>query len=160
MCRTCITLLLGIALFGMGCGRTKTYTGPDGEKVTVSKKNGNAEFTFTGKKGEKIQLSANEQGTSLPDNFPKDAPIYPGATVAMSTTMPDGMMVMLKSADSMKQVKEFYEKTLKEQGWENESSFNTPQGATMANKKDKRTLAVTINSGNETVIQLIVTQEK
>jgi hypothetical protein len=43
------------------------------------------------------------------------------------------------------------------------SSFNTPQGATMANKKDKRTLAVTINSGNsgkETVIQLIVIEEK
>ncbi len=89
----------------------------------------------------------------------KDAPIYPGATVTMNTTTPDGMMIVLKTKDSLIQVKEFYGSKLKEQGWESKSSYNTPRNTILAYRKDDRTLAVTINSGDETTIQLITTKD-
>jgi hypothetical protein len=160
MYRMYLIFLFGFFLLGMGCGRSKTYIGPDGEKTVVTQKGDNTEVTFTGNKGEKVLFSSNEQGVPLPDNFPKDAPIYPGATITMNSSTPDGMMVMLKTKDSLKQVKEFYQNKLKEQGWEQETSFNTRQGATLANTKGDRTLAVTISSGEETIIQLIAMPEK
>jgi hypothetical protein len=160
MCRIYLALLLGIALAGMGCGRSKTYTGADGEKVTVTKSGDNAEITFTGKDGEKMQMTSSAKGGSLPKNFPKDAPIYPGAAVTISSNAKDGMMVMLKTSDSLEKVKEFYEKALKEQGWDNENSVNMGQNMMLANKKDNRQLTVQIMSGDETVIQIVLTEEK
>ena len=69
-------------------------------------------------------------------------------------------MVMLKSKDSLDKIKQFYETTLKEQGWENESSMNMGQNAVLANKKENRTLNVSIISGDETIIQLMIAEEK
>ena len=135
MCRICLALLLGYVLCCTGCGRSKTYTGPNGEKVTVSEKGDNADITFTGKDGEKVQMTSSAKGVALPANFPKDAPIYPGATVFQSVTTKEGMMVTLKSKDPLDKIKQYYETTLKEQGWENESSMNMGQNAVLANKK-------------------------
>jgi hypothetical protein len=160
MRRFYIVLLLGISVFGTGCGRTKTYEGPDGEKATVTQKGDNVDFTITGKDGEKMQYSSNAKGVTLPDSFPKDAPIYPGATVTVHTNSPNGMMVMLKTGDSMQQAKEFYVKKLEEQGWKTENTLDMSQNTTLINKKENRTLTVTISSDKETIVQLVVLQEK
>ena len=160
MCRISFALLLAVALFSMGCGRSKTSTGPDGETTTVTKKGDNVDVTFTGKNDDKLQITSSEKGVALPDNFPKDAPIYPDAKATMSTTIPNGFMVMLETNDSLEQVKEFYEDKLKLEGWETETSLNLPQNTTLANKKDARTLTLTISAGDKTMIQLLVTQEK
>jgi hypothetical protein len=186
MCRTYFTLLLGITLLGLvGCKRSTTVTGPNGEKITVTSDGSNAEMTMTGPDGEKthitsatggkngevtitgtgmnngkMQFSSSEKGVALPEDFPKDAPIYTGGVIIQNVSMPDGMMVMIKTNDSEEKIKDFYEKTLKEQGWESKAIMKMPQGTSMVNEKDGRTLSVTIATGDETMIHLTVTLEK
>jgi hypothetical protein len=160
MCRISLVLAFVITLACIGCGRSKTYTGVNGEKVTVDQSGDKADITFTNKDGEKVRISAGSKGTPLPKDFPKDVPIYSGAQVNLSTNAKEGMMVVLKTGDSSEKVKEFYDKSLKEQGWESEESFNMGQNSTTNYKKDNRKLIVQIISGEETTIQLIISQEK
>jgi len=163
MCRMCFALLLGIAVLGMGCGRskTRTVTGPNGEKYTVAEKGDNVDVTFTGKSGEKIQVTSGDKGVSLPDYFPKDVPVYPGATINISSKTREGMMVMLKTNESAEKIKQYYEKANKEQGWEeNENTVAMDKIAILGYKKDNRTLTVTISTDKETMIQLMVAEEK
>jgi|SRR3989304_4939039 len=161
MCRILFTLLLGSIFLCTGCGqRTTTYTDPDGEKATVTQKGDAVDIQISGDKGEQVQFSSSEKGVSLPENFPKDAPTYPGATATMNSSAPGGMTAMFKTNDSTEKVKEFYEGQLKEQGWEQQGSMNTPQGITIVNKKGDRELSVTISGADQTVIQLFVSEEK
>ncbi len=159
MYRTFSCILLAVALIVAGCGRSKTYTGPNGEKMTISDKGGDMEFSLTGKNGEKVQVSTNRKGVSLPNDFPKDAPVYPGATIVQSLKMKEGFSIMLKSADSTEKIKQYYEKTLKEQGWDIENAMNMEQVTMLHSKKENRTLTVSITSGNETTVQLMVSQD-
>jgi hypothetical protein len=152
------SLLLATVLTIAGYGCSKTYHGPNGEKVTVGS-DGNVEMTATGKDGEKIRVSGGK-GMSLPNDFPKDVPIYTGATILSSVNSKDGMMLTLQTADPLEKVDEFYVKQLKDQGWTTESSVKLPQGANYGNKKEKRTLNVSINHGDQTMVVLIVAEEK
>jgi hypothetical protein len=184
MSKSLLTLLLGIAFLGMvGCKKSTTYTGPNGEKVTVNEDGSNAQITLTGKDGEKVHMStkaggnhgevtitgtdggkmefsSNEKGIALPKDFPKDAPIYSGGVIMQNLSMPNGMMVMIKTGDTADKIKEFYEKSLIDQGWKNETSMESTQGATLIYKKEDRTLSVVIATGDDTMIHLTVTPDK
>jgi hypothetical protein len=160
MARFYFTLLLLGALVAVGCGRSKTYSGPNGEKVTVSKDGGSVEVNATGEDGSKIQFSSSEKGVALPGDFPKDVPVYPGATVMSSVNSKDGVMLTLQTTDAAEKVDAFYVKNLKDQGWNSETSMKTPQGTNYGNKKEKRSLNVSINGGDKTMIMLILEQEK
>jgi hypothetical protein len=151
-------LLLGVFMVA-GCGRSKSYSGPNGEKVTVNENGGGVEINATGPDGGKITFSGGK-GTALPADFPKDAPLYPGGKVVLSTDTKDGKSVMLETADAADKVVEFYEKNLKDQGWEAESAIKSAQNTTLIAKKEKRTLAVNIISAEKVMIQLVVRQEK
>jgi hypothetical protein len=159
----CFALLLAVAVLGMGCGRskTRTVTGPNGEKYTVSEKGDKVDVTFTGKSGEKVQISSGDKCVALPDDFPKDVPVYQGATININSKTREGMMVMLKSNESPEKIKQYYEKATKEQGWEeNENTVAMGNITILGYKKDNRTLTVTINTDKETIIQLMVAEEK
>lgn len=160
MDRIHFTLLLVSILAAGGCGRSKSYEGPNGEKVTASKDGDSMEVNATGKDGSKIQVSTSGKGVALPGDFPKDVPVYPGAIALSSVNSNDGSMITLQTADSAEKVDEYYAKELKGQGWTTESTFKLPQGTTYANKKEKRSLNVSINGGDKTMIVLIVGQEK
>jgi hypothetical protein len=71
------------------------------------------------------------------------------------------MMVMLKTNEPPETIKQYYEKASKEQGWEeNENTVAMGQITILGYKKDNRTLTVTINADKETLIQLMVAEEK
>jgi hypothetical protein len=154
-----ILMLVGVMAIG-GCGQSKTYNGPNGEKVTVNKDGSSLEIDAVGKDGSKIKVSTSGNGVALPGDFPKDAPVYPGAIALSSVNSNDGTMITLQTADSAEKVDEFYAKELKSQGWTTESTVKLPQGTTYINKKEKRTLNISINGGDKTMIVLIVGQEK
>jgi hypothetical protein len=163
MRRMCFVLMLGIALIGMGCGRskTRTVTGSNGEKYTVSEIGDKVDVTYTGKSGEKVQVTTSEKGGSLPDGFPKDVPVYPGAAINISSKTRDGIMVMLKCNESPEKIKKYYEKENKEQGWEeNQNTVVMDKITLLGYKKDGRTLTVTINADKETMIQLMIAEDK
>jgi hypothetical protein len=150
-----LAALLGLALLSItawGCGgKTTTVTGPDGEKATVSQQGDNVEVTVRGKDGEKATYSSG-RSVALPEGFPKDVPLYPGAKVTMSGKQGEGMMVMLTSGDDVQKIAGFYEAKLKENGWEIETSANIGEGSMFAAKKEKRHLSVGINPGQITLV--------
>jgi hypothetical protein len=93
-----------------------------GVKTDVDMKNGSMKFT-------------NEEGTvttgnALPDDWPKDIPTYPGATIQFSgTANPDneapGMATMMTTADSADAVATFYQTAMKNGGWKIESTMKS-----------------------------------
>src|SRR3989304_4813054 len=118
MCRILFTLLLGSIFLCTGCGqRTTTYTDPDGEKATVTQKGDAVDIQISGDKGEQVQFSSSEKGVSLPENFPKDAPTYPGATATMIATASADASFRAYEATLKKGRKDGKGRQLKEQGW-------------------------------------------
>ena len=126
-------MLAGVFAAG-GCGHSDSYTGPNGEKVTVSK-DGKSIDVKTEKGSSKINVSAGDKGLALPDDFPKDAPVYPGAIVLSSINSNDGMMITLQTVDSADKVAEYYEKELKGQAWTTESNVKLPQARPTSTKR-------------------------
>jgi hypothetical protein len=70
--------------------------------------------------GDSGPQSANwKLSASLPADFPKDVPIYPGATVKHAVT-PDsgsGMVVIWETPDKVPAVQEYLNRELQAQGW-------------------------------------------
>lgn len=66
------------------------------------------------------------EASKLPDNFPKDVPIYPGAKLnAVSTMTQDEVFnVNMASADAMDKVAAYYKKELAAQGWTESQTMN------------------------------------
>jgi hypothetical protein len=159
--RFCPWLLILILGCWSGCGRSTTVTGPEGEKATVTQDRQGVGITIEGKQGEKVRIAADEAGVALPDGFPKDVPIYPGATITASATTQNMMNVTLQTKDQPQQVRTFYQGTLKQNGWEMQSTMNTPQGVMLQATKAERTQVVTIGRDDDkTTISVVVTEEK
>ncbi|MCR4412295.1 MAG: hypothetical protein NUV77_07700 [Thermoguttaceae bacterium] len=131
-----------------GCRKSTTYKAEDGTRATVTERGKNTEVTIEGKDGAKVRLSSGGN-VALPEGFPKDVPIYPGSTVTLSVSTKDGAQVGLKTADPRAKVAEFYKAQLKSQGWEIETTLDSDQGAMLAGKKGKNTVAAMVNSDSE-----------
>ena len=160
MKRIGIVLLLTVGCLLLGCRKSTSYTGKDGTKATVTQSGKSTEVTVQGKDGTKVQVS--EGGNlALPDAFPKDVPVYPGATITTNVTVKDGMQVVFKTADPASKVATFYNDTLKSGGFEIEAAMNTEQGSMLTGKKGNRTVIVTTSrDSNGTIFTLMVHSEE
>ena len=156
-----VGLLLGALALNVGCRRSRTFTGPEGEKTTVTQKGDSVDVTFKGKEGEEVQVSGGGSGVALPDGFPKDVAIYPKATVFASTKDKKGAMsVVLKIADPAQKVGAFYQEKLKESGWGIENTVNLGNMTMLECTKDGRKLAVSINKDSEQTMATLVLQKE
>jgi len=140
-----------------GCNKSPTYKTKDGE-VTVDKSSG--QVTFEGKtKDGNVKVTASETGVALPEGFPKDVPIYTGATVQMASTQGKTMMVHLNLSAPVAEALKYYQDHLKEQGWEIESTMAMGEGSMVAAKKgDRKCSAVILKQDKGAMVQLAVTQ--
>ena len=161
MKRICLVwAVLAIAVC-FGCKKSTTVTGPSGEQTTVTKKGDKTEITVQGRDGEKVTIAGGERGVALPEGFPKDVPIYPGATVASSVKQAKQFTVMLKAGDGVAKVADHYAAKLKENGWEIETTVNMAEGRMFAAKKDNRTVSVMIvPEGGKAVATLTVAENE
>jgi hypothetical protein len=152
-----ITLAL-LAAVAFGCGKSSTYKTRDGE-VIVDKKAG--QVTFEGKTKEgNVKVTAADSGVALPDNFPKDVPIYKGAVVKIASTQDKTMMVHMEVAASVADALKYYQDELKGQGWEIQSTMNMGEGSMIAAKKaERQCTAMVLKDNKGTMVQLTVTQE-
>lgn len=149
-----VLLASGLVVWA-GCGRSKTVVDEQGNRTTVTDKAGGTEVTFEGKNGEKVRIAGAEGGVPLPDGFPKDVPVYPGATPTVTSTTGDVTNVVLKTADSAAKTSAFYKEKLAAAGWTTESTLNLPSGSMISSSKSDRTLNVTIiGEDNQTTISL------
>jgi hypothetical protein len=136
------------AVLGAGaCSRGTTYTSKDGS-VTVEKKGPDqSSMTFTGKDGQKVEI--NTGGGKIPDDFPKDAPVYEGTKVVMSQSANEKNThtLVLESSDPADKISDFYKKGLESNGWKIDSSMNVAQMSMVTASKDKRQAVVQVMNG-------------
>jgi hypothetical protein len=101
-------------------------------------------MTFTDEKtGAKVDIGS----TTLPDTFPKDFPVYPGAKVTgvLSGTQKgksSGFWVTLTTSDSVDKVAAYYKTNLKANGWSTTATYAA--GDTSTNVVEKGTLSGTV----------------
>ena len=108
------------------------------------------------------RMKVSSAGIELPEDFPKDVAVYPGATVVQSLVMPSGnkqgIQVTLKTDATVEKLSEFYEAEFKKHGWT--VTYNAKSAGTMMlnGKKDEdRFLHVSIlqEEKGETMIMLM-----
>jgi hypothetical protein len=126
-----------------GCGRKSTHKTEGGE-VTVDRKSGQITYEGTSKEG-KVKVASNQAGVPLPDNFPKDVPIYQGATVQMAAAQGKTSLVHLQTTATVAECLKYYQDALKEQGWTIESTMNMGDSSMLAAKKEKRQCAIVVH---------------
>ncbi len=162
MRRTAVLVLALTASLSAGCARkTQTFTGPDGSKATVTKEGDGVEFTVKGPDGETVHVAGSGSGVALPEGFPGDVPIYPGAKPITSAKMKDTMTAVLTTDDPVAKVSQFYAEKLKDGGWSIEGTFTTADSGMVSAKKDTRTcMAQASRSGALTNITLAVSVPK
>ena len=145
--------------FASGCGKDeKTISTPRGE-VRITQKGGGASMEMVTKDG-KVNITSNEKGVALPDNFPKDVPIIKGGVVTMAMASGEHLSVHLRAPSPVAETAKYYEDSLKAQGWQIEATMNMGESMMVSAKKGRRECAVTaVKDGNGSVVQLMVPRE-
>jgi hypothetical protein len=97
--------------------------------------------------GENLSLQGSQGDYSfdqgkVPDNFPKDFPIYPNAKFNGSWTAKGdtgvGISVIWETEDSISDVKTYYLSEFPRVGWKVTSSFNSDNSSTISFEKDDK----------------------
>jgi hypothetical protein len=139
-----------ILTFAAGaCSRSRTYTSKDGS-VTVEQKGKDAgSMTFTGKNGDTVAINMN--GGKVPDDYPKDVPLYEGTKVIMSNSASEkhARHLILESKDPADKIAEFYKKGLDSSGWKVEGTMNMGGMNMFTATKENRQLVVQISDSND-----------
>jgi hypothetical protein len=154
-----ILLLLGIGLTVAGkvllskIGTNLIKQGVEsktGIKIDTNNKSGSMSFTDS-KTGETVNIGEQK----IPDSFPKDFPIYPGAKSTGSLSgnnqkaQSQGFWIILSTPDSLNQVISFYSSNLAKNGWviDNTTTLNEMNIYTV--KKGTLSGGVTVNRGKD-----------
>lgn len=110
----------------------------------------------------------SEDGTAtigsqeLPDNFPSDIPVFPGATVLGSVTGSasdgSGIFVSLNSTDSMDDVKDFYGYRLSDNGWGEEQKTTIGNITNYSVMKGDRRLSISLTPYEDNQVHITITE--
>ena len=125
---------------------TLTVTG-DAEKGQVNIKTDD---------GETIEMSYGTK--TIPDNFPKDIPVYSPSQVKMTQVVDENRSVIsLTTSDDISKVAAFYKKELVQQGWTIKNEVTRGPMALIQGEKEKRIINLTVNKKDDaTAISLVV----
>ncbi len=161
MKKNSLTVLCVFALLVLGCGEKTTVSTPSGEIKMTQK--GDA-ITFEMKdQGEKMKvaISGSDKGVALPDKFPSDFPVMPGAIVKVAIATGEGMSVQFSVKASQADAVKFYEENLKAKGWKIEASMNTGASSMLSAKKGNRECVLNVvTEGGGSIVQVMVPSEK
>jgi len=139
------------------CSRSHTVTTADGKDSYQEKGKDAGTVTVTGKDGNTATLSFNQN--KVPDDYPKDVPIYSPAKVVMSQSASEKNTrnLMLESADAADQIVAFYKKGLDGNGWKTESTMTTAQLTVLTATKEQRqvVLQITDSDGKRGIMQVL-----
>lgn len=94
---------------------------------------------------------------SVPSDFPRDFPVYPGVRIAAASSMPgQGFLVQGVSKDKMDVIGNFYASRMKAEGWTNAGTVQMPEMHALQFEKAGRSATVTLTKDNEgTLVQLV-----
>lgn len=136
--------MAGSFLSAMTGGKVGVST--DKNKVTLKSDEG--EFSF-------------QEGGKLPEEFPSDFPIYPGAKITSSWTSSGddakGISVVWETNDSPDKVANYYKSSIESKGWKTTASFSSEGTTTYSFEKGESTGFVGIAKGEEGKTTISVT---
>ncbi len=146
-------LVIGVVCLGIGSGRSssrgrgaglasKILSGVTGQKVEIDEQ---------GNDLKNIKIGNMSFGTGLPENFPKDIPIYPDAEVGGFLGGKDGAVsgstITLTSKASASDIFDYYKTNLENKGWIVTTS-NLGELKMVNFQKEQRAGVITIASGD------------
>ena len=129
----------------------------DGENGTTTITTDKSSFTSTASDGTKIVTG---EGVKVPDDFPKDLPVYAGATAFSTSSSPKdaAFTLSLQSKDPVKTVAEYYLKEMVAQGWKEtqkmEESGENPMFMINYTKDDRTAMIQVMNDGGKSTIMI------
>jgi len=186
-----IALAIVVALpLGCGCRQKvadktiekviETQAKKDGKDVDVKMNSADGSMTITSKDGkEKVDMKSDDKSFSiqtkdgtmvagdaakLPESFPKDVPVYPGAKPTLVSTMAgnETFTANFDIADTLENVSAYYKKELAANGWKEQQVISQAgdQPMQMLNyTKEERMVMVTVTrDGDKTVLSLMVSK--
>ncbi len=86
----------------------------------------------------------------LPDYYPADAPVYPGATASQSSQAPTGRVnVMFGSEDPPEKIAQHMETQLSAEGWASTGRQSLPGGTALQGTKPGRLISIVLSRFDE-----------
>ena len=149
-------LVSGLLFAGCGGAETKTAEGPKTDKPAAAPAAPAAPTTPT-------SVSVPGGGTAsvgtLPADFPKDVPVYTGATVVSSSTAGGVVGAVLNTGDAIDKVSAYYKDELAKNGWSTPQAMNAGVNTIIRATKEKRQAAIAIMKDTEgkTSVSIAVT---
>ena len=164
-CFTIIVILTILGAIFAGTIVKKIITGAIKEKTGVqvnidNSKKGNLTYTDP-KTGQTLNIGGNK----IPDNFPKDFPIYEGSSVTSSLAGDknkegsSGFWLTLTTNDKKDKVISFYNENLIKNGWKTQNTQETGENTNLAVTKNNLSGYITIAAVNNQTSILIILGE-
>ena len=145
--------------------KEKEVVKTEGDTIKVTTEEGTLTVTGDSQKGQ-VNIKTDDGETiemsygtdTIPDNFPKDVPIYTPSQVKMTQVIDENKSVLsLATSDEVSKVTAFYKKELEEQGWTIKNEMAMGNMSLLQGEKEGRVLNLTINQKeNETAIAVVV----
>ncbi len=140
-----ICLMVSLVVVGCSCSETaeeriaekiaeKALEAQTGQKadIDVDKES----MTITTEDGKMTMTSG--KAAKLPENFPKDIPIYKGYALDMAMEMSKGYSVSFTTKDDVSTVSEWYLAEMTDKGWTKEASMDMGDQKMLVFKKGER----------------------
>jgi len=118
-------------------------------------------LTATSPEGKQFNASIGDE-VDIPEDFPKDVPVFPGSTPMAFMSSPDeGVIVTFKSSEEQQDIFDFYQSSLADDGWEilEDSMFDDQQHSFDAIKDNRRVSVVIAGTKGDSRVSVIVTPE-
>lgn len=119
-------------------------------------------MTIAAEDGQKVVLDS-AAGGRVPDDYPKDVPVYTDAKVTMSqsATEKHTRIMLLESSRPPEKIADFYKQGLEGNGWKVDTNVSVPQVIVLTAIKEKRQAVVQIMSAGDkrTINQILSDKE-
>jgi hypothetical protein len=156
-----LAALCAFALLASGCGKEEKVSAPATD-IRVTKKGDAVTFEMKGKDEKtNVTIAGSDKGVPLPDKFPTDVPVMPGAIVKVAMATGEGMSVQFSVKASQADAVKYYEENLKTKGWTIEATMNSAASSMISAKKGKRECVLNIiTDAGGSIVQVLVPSEK
>jgi hypothetical protein len=151
-----LALAGALAVGSLACGSEKTPTPEAAAPSTSNSAPGMPDSAAPSEATPPVTDQGTDQGSGedaiasegvIPEGFPSDVPIYPGATPGSSMAMPGlGVFATFQTGDSVDKILSHYRSELANGGW---SVADTPTGDGVDGTKGKRSVQVRVRAGED-----------
>ena len=152
-----LILLAALSLVTAGCGKKSSQKTSVGG-VTMEQKGDVATIEVKGKDGAPgMKIVASDKGVPLPENFPKDVPVFKDALVTAASTMGEMFQIKTTFKASIQEGLKFYAEKLKSEGWIVATTLDQGDSGVVSAKKDNRECAVMFGKEDDLTMAMIMT---